>query len=301
MTEPAALWSTTADELANITTTPGAIPTTDVLLRITGPGAVACVQGLLTNDIEKVALPGLVHAAVLTPKGMIVTPLWCWREGAEITLIVPRQGVGPLRTLLTRSLPPRLARVSEAEAGTTVWWLVGGGRTPTSGRVARPSHSAPFDSLWIGEATGPLGGGHSLRPAWQAEVLRVTEGWPALGYEIDERTLPQEVRFDELQSISYDKGCYVGQETVARLHFRGHANRQLRGVLGTGAGPTSIRIMEGGGKEVGMLASWGRVGDRWLGLSKLRREVAIGEVLMLGTDEVVVAELPLDPALLQGD
>ena len=61
-------------------------------------------------------------------------------------------------------------------------------------------------------------------------AARILAGWPALGAEIDERTLPQEVRYDEIGGVSYTKGCYTGQETVARLHFRGHPNRELRGL-----------------------------------------------------------------------
>ena len=51
-----------------------------------------------------------------------------------------------------------------------------------------------------------------------------------LGHEIVEKTLVQEVRYDEIGGVSYTKGCYTGQETVARLHFRGHTNRELRGL-----------------------------------------------------------------------
>src|SRR5207249_5984059 len=62
------------------------------------------------------------------------------------------------------------------------------------------------------------------------ELARVLAGWPGLSSEVDEKTIPQEVRFDEIGGVSYTKGCYTGQETVSRLHFRGHANRQVRGI-----------------------------------------------------------------------
>src|SRR5207253_1404740 len=57
------------------------------------------------------------------------------------------------------------------------------------------------------------------------ELARILAGWPRLGAEVDEKTIPQEVRFDEIGGVSYTKGCYTGQETVARLHFRGRAGR----------------------------------------------------------------------------
>jgi len=293
-------WTSTPTALAAITATPGAIPTTDTVLRVTGTGAVACVQGILTNDIAKLAVPGLVHGAVLTPKGMIITTLWCARDTEGITLIVPAEGREALVTLLTRSFPPRLAKAIAAPPGTTVWWLVGGGDPPTDGDTLVPSGLAPFDALWIGEPGQTPGDGHPPRPEWQAEALRMLGGWPRLGREIDDRTLPQEVRFDELRSVAYDKGCYVGQETVARLHFRGHANRTLRAVTGEGSVPSSSEVTDGGGKVVAQLASRAVIGDHWMALARVRREVASGDIVHVGGQEATVHDLPLTGETIAG-
>ncbi|HET9066434.1 MAG TPA: hypothetical protein VFN22_11495 [Gemmatimonadales bacterium] len=293
-------WTSTPTALAAITATPGAIPTTDTVLRVTGPGAVACVQGILTNDIEKLTLPGLVHGAVLTPKGMIITTLWCGRDADGITLIVPAEGREALVTLLARSFPPRLAKVSAAPTGTTVWWLVGGGTSPDGGTMLVPSGLAPFEALWIGESGRTPGGGHPARPVWHAEALRMLGGWPRVGREIDDKTLPQEVRFDELASVAYDKGCYVGQETVARLHFRGHANRTLRAVVGRGAIPAADAVEDGGGKVVAQLASRAVIGDHWLALARVRREVASGDIVHVGGREATIRDLPLTGAMIAG-
>src|SRR5439155_988420 len=75
-------------------------------------------------------------------------------------------------------------------------------------------------------ATGAL-----VADAAALEFMRILAGWPQLGAEVDDKTIPQEVRYDELGGVSYTKGCYTGQETVSRLHFRGHTNRYLRGLL----------------------------------------------------------------------
>ncbi|HJS48584.1 MAG TPA: hypothetical protein VJ773_11410, partial [Gemmatimonadales bacterium] len=114
-------------------------------------------------------------------------------------------------------------------------------------------------------------------PASEAELeaLRILAGWPALGAEIDGKTLPQEVRFDEHAGLSYTKGCYVGQETVARLHFRGRANRELRGLAWEGAGPSGDELLLAG-KPVGQLRSLLVLPGRWLGLAPVRREVEPG-------------------------
>lgn len=291
-------WTSTPTELAAITATPGAIPTTDSVLRVTGPGAVACVQGILTTDIEKLAVPGMVHGAVLTPKGMIITTLWCHRDADGITLIVPAEGLDALQALLTRSFPPRLARVSVAPAGNTVWWLVGGGEPPTGGEWLLPSGIAPFDGLWLGASGDTSPEGRPARPAWHAAALQMLGGWPRLGREIDAKTLIQEVRFDELGSVSYDKGCYVGQETVARLHFRGRANRTLRAIVAEGPGPASDVVTDGGGKVVAQLASSGVIGSHWMAPAKVRREVDSGAAVHVGAQDATVHDLPLTGAMI---
>ncbi len=293
-------WTSTPTAIAAITASPGTIPTTDIVLRVTGPGAAACVQGILTNDIEKLSLPGMVHGAVLTPKGMIITTLWCRRDADGITLVVPNEGHAALRTLLARSFPPRLARVSEAPTDTAVWWLVGGGNPPDGGDTFRPNGPAPFDALWIGGLDNAPGQGRTLRPAWQADALRMLGGWPRVGREIDDKTLPQEVRFDALASVAYDKGCYVGQETVARLHFRGRANRTLRAVIGQGVGPASDVVEDGGGKAVGRLTSLARIGSHWMALARVRREVETGDAVRVGEQEAAVHDLPLTDAMIAG-
>lgn len=63
------------------------------------------------------------------------------------------------------------------------------------------------------------------------EALRIESGVPAWGIDMDDNTLPQEANLDDLHAVSYTKGCYIGQETVARIHFRGHVNRSLRQLL----------------------------------------------------------------------
>src|SRR6266496_3810698 len=97
------------------------------VVELTGPGAVTCMQGLLTNDIE---LPGdgaFVYGALLTAKGMIVVDGWAARLGATVSYTVPADGGGRERALaiFTRSVPPRLARVSDRSADVAVYRLAG--------------------------------------------------------------------------------------------------------------------------------------------------------------------------------
>jgi folate-binding protein YgfZ len=115
---------------------------------------------------------------------------------------------------------------------------------------------------------------------------------------VDEKTLPQEIRFDELGGVSYTKGCYTGQETVSRLHFRGHANRMLRGLLldATPADPVPATVQYQD-RDVGALTSlaWlaqGPHAGRWLGLAVLRREVTPGAMVRVAAVDARVVDLP---------
>ncbi len=116
---------------------------------------------------------------------------------------------------------------------------------------------------------------------------RVLAMRPAWGIDMDEGTLAQEANMDALQAISYRKGCYTGQETVARVHFRGHVNRTLRHVLYVdGVAPpagTALRIDDA--TEVGTSRSTASLDDgATLGIAMLRREVADAQRLSW-TDE----------------
>jgi folate-binding protein YgfZ len=126
------------------------------------------------------------------------------------------------------------------------------------------------------------------------DAARVLTGWPALGAEIDARTLPQEVRFDQIGGVSYTKGCYVGQETVARVHFRGHPNRELRGLRWDQPDPLLDRTITAGGKEVGTVRSTLALPDRRLGLAPIRREVALGDPVIAGGVAATVVPLPFE-------
>ena len=113
------------------------------------------------------------------------------------------------------------------------------------------------------------------------------------------------MRFDDIGGVSYTKGCYTGQETVSRLHFRGHANRQLRGLFfesdppaAPAEGWTAVTQDE---REVGRVTSiaWlpdggGSVLGRWIGLAIVRREVEIGATVRAAGREARVVHLPFD-------
>jgi folate-binding protein YgfZ len=152
-----------------------------------------------------------------------------------------------------------------------------------------------FDNVWqraMNAGATPAGLG-----AW--EIARVEAGRPEWGIDIDDTTIPQEANFDELDAISYTKGCYIGQEVVARVHFRGHVNRHLRGLRSAAAEPppTGAQLIDDSGNHVGDVRSAvasPRLGGIALGM--VRREIAPGASLNAkwegGEGRVDVTPLP---------
>jgi folate-binding protein YgfZ len=127
-----------------------------------------------------------------------------------------------------------------------------------------------------------------------AEIVRVERGRPRYGVDMDEGTIPQEAGLNE-RAVSFTKGCYVGQETVARLYYRGKPNRHLRGLRflesSDPAGPVAGEELRLGDRPVGHLSSVvesPRLGT--IALALVRREASPGDALTVG-EHGVTAEL----------
>ena len=160
--------------------------------------------------------------------------------------------------------------------------------------MALAPEAAPFAALLAGPGAGgrdaPPGGSSSPARCGATSAIstraRILAGWPALGVEIDEKTLPQEVRYDEIGGVSYTKGCYTGQETVARLHFRGHTNRELRGLAwrepGAPEGRTVARAARRKSAPCARRSRWTTA--RWASRI-VRREIEPGAEVVAGGRE----------------
>jgi folate-binding protein YgfZ len=301
------------------------------VLALTGPGAVTSIQGLLTNDVEQPGDGAFVYGALLTPKGMIVVDGWAARLGPTVGLTVPAEGRERALAVFTRSVPPRLARVADRSAEMVVYRVAGpnalgaaeaAGLPIPSGpgrvlvapsgttEIARATEGAPFTlQVTVPVAEAEVFGarltaaGAVAGDAATLELARILAGWPRLGAEVDDKTIPQEVRYDELGGVSYTKGCYTGQETVSRLHFRGHTNRYLRGLLFDAEPPATPADGWSGvthlDREVGRVTSLAWVpesgivgGGRWIGLALIRREVGPGAMVRAAGRDARVVDLP---------
>ena len=294
------------------------------VIAVVGQGSVACVQGVMTNDIDAHGDRGLVYGALLTPKGMILTDLWAARAPDRLLVLTPANGRETALQVFRRYFPPRLARTADRTEEQLVVEVLGphgldaaeraGASPPNPGGTAtatiagadctlcRPAAAAPFALLIVSErdATEAVRAhlaeaGAVPVPSAAADLARVIAGWPLLGAEIGEKTLPQEVRFDELDGVSYTKGCYTGQETVARVHFRGHANRWLAGLVWRDAPQPGNANVLAKGKVVGRVTSavWSNAWKLWLGLGVMRRQIEPGMPVTAAGEPAQVVRLPI--------
>jgi tRNA-modifying protein YgfZ len=204
-------------------------------LRVAGPDAEDFLQRMVSNDVTQAPC----EALLLTPKARVIAPLVVVRRGFEDFLLLTEPGLGAtLRTTLTRA---RFAAKVEIEPEEHHSVVVFGEADGIPNREYGEEAVELLDSD-IEPTISPT----------ELERMRIEAGTAAWGKEIDERVLPAEAGLTE-RAVSFSKGCYPGQEPIARLQYRGKANRGLRRLRLDGADPgDELRY---GDKVVGRITS----------------------------------------------
>jgi folate-binding protein YgfZ len=247
-------------------------------IRATGPDAAAYLQSMVSNDVDLAQPGGGVYALLLTPKARVIADLEVFNVGDALVIAAPSARRDEVLATLLRS---RFRRKLELEpSGHAVVWGETEGGLATLETPAGPH-------VLVAERPATAGD----PAAW--EVARVEAGVPSYGREFDGDSMPAEASLDE-QAVSFTKGCYPGQEPVARLHYRGRANRGLRGLELRGDGlPDQGAPVVAGEREVGRITTpvisptYGPIA-----LAVLRREVADGDEVTVGGTPAVVRSLP---------
>ena len=226
-------------------------------MRVAGPDAADYLQRMVSNDVEALAVGEACPALLLTAKARVIAPLVVLRRAADDFLLLTEPGLGEvLRTQLTRV---RLRAQCEIEAEEHDAVLVFGG-------------TAGFATDWPGVREALDAGLEPTLSEGERELRRIESGVPRWEREIDARILPAEAGLDRTH-VSFAKGCYPGQEPVARLHFRGHPNRGLR-VLELDEWPDHDAPLLHDGREVGRVTSAARRADgAVVALAYVRTEV----------------------------
>ena len=285
-------------------------------LLFSGSDAAEYLQGQLTNDIEALEAGEGCYAALLDRKGHMQADMRVLRPAEqELWVDTEPEAFAAARRHLEMYKIGREVEMQDLTEPRAILSLIGPRSAEIAGSPPLPEHAceslsvAGIDCLASGTIAGidliaDASDAERLRAALAeagavevgadaAEILRIEAGTPRFGAEMGPETMPAEAGIVE-DAVSFTKGCYIGQETVARLHYKGKPNRHLRGLhLSAPAAPGAPLTL--GEKEVG------RIGGSCISpvfgaiaLAILRREAEPGTELAVGEDGVTarVVDLP---------
>jgi folate-binding protein YgfZ len=276
-------------------------------LALTGTEAKDFLQGQLTNDINGLTPGRGCYAAFLTHKGKMLGDLRVFDLGDELLLDCERVALQELFNMINRF---RLGRDVELHKRTVQMALLSvigpdaprlaGTEEHSCRRVTLGGREAIAVATDVGTALFCLAGDLPLvRAALDfpdgdeaaAEIVRVERGRPRYGVDLDDSVIPQEAGLNE-RAVSFTKGCYVGQETVARLFYRGKPNRRLLGLRLSEPMPSGTELKLGE-KAVGKLGSVVVSPDLGpIALALVRREANPGDTLAADGATALIVEIP---------
>jgi tRNA-modifying protein YgfZ len=305
-------------------------------MRFHGAGAKDALNGLLTCDVAPLVNGQGAYGAALTSKGKVIADVAIFAMDESFLVEVPSAVWPAWKDLVNKFVNPRIARRTDETDLTSAIGLFGpraaaiiaamtgadvgaiealppyGHLTATVGEVMVNVARIPdlgvdgYRILAVRDEFERLRDtalSHGARFAGEAavEAARVEAGRPMWGIDMDESTLPQEANLEALNAISYTKGCYTGQEVVARLHFRGHVNKRIVGLRidGSSVPARETSVLGAEGKEVGDVRS-AVMSPRFgpIALAMVRREVNVGDAVTLSIDgaeaRATVAGLPFN-------
>jgi folate-binding protein YgfZ len=267
---------------------PRLAPTTPDLVWFRGADALRFLNDLISQEIADMEPGSVRRSLLLTPQGKLDHIIWVLGGGDEIGLVVDEGRGEDLAAKLGRY---RIRVDVEIEPLKADRWLVVGPFGAERGRWTGTRDALKADLSWPGvERILVVGERPDLSSmiADEYEMLRIEAGEPLMGVDVTDNTIPQETGLVE-SSISFGKGCFLGQELVARLDSRGgRVNHHLRILRFDGRAPEAGGAVTKDGDEVGtMTSSAGEVG---LGL--FRRSVEPGDAVAVGDHQATVEAVP---------
>ena len=212
-------------------------------VRVAGPDAADYLQRMVSNDVEALEVGDSCEALLLTAKARVIAPLRVLRRADDDFLLLTEPELGDrVRSELVRM---RFAAKADIEPEEHTSTLVFGDRP--DGAIANDEFGrAAWEVLDASPDGEPVG-------ADELERMRIEAGTPRFGREIDDRVLPAEAGLTA-RAVSFTKGCYPGQEPIARQHYRGKLNRRLR-VLSVDGEVEPEAEIHFGEKNVGRITS----------------------------------------------
>ena len=243
-----------------------------------GADHVKFLNDLISQEIGSMS-PGEVRRSfLLAPQGKLDHILWVVKREDKVGLITD-PGRGDALAAALRRYRIRVDVEIESEPD-PVWLVVGGGSSQELNGIDI-SWSVTRRSLLVGHRPDVPSGN-----ADRYEMLRIEEGEPAWGTDVDDTTIPEESGLVS-ESVDFSKGCFLGQELVARIESRGsNVPRRLRWLKLNGeVEPGAVIVSDG--KEVGRLTS----SSGNLGMGLVKRQVEPGDLVAVGDGQATVVEI----------
>jgi tRNA-modifying protein YgfZ len=284
------------------------------LLRIGGEDARVFLQGVVSNDIRRVAPDRAIWAAFLTPQGRYLHDFFVFELDGALILDAEAARLSDLkRRLSIYKLRSRVA-IEEVDRATSVWALIGEGAAAAVGvRRTEPGAAAPFGAglafidprsaaaglrAVLPTARGPAAlaaSGFEAGHIQDYERLRIRLGLPDGSRDmLVEKSLLLECGFDTLNGIDWEKGCYLGQEVTARTRYRGLVKKRLVRLAVDGPLPPPGTPIVWDGKDAGEVRS----GADGMALGLLRLDAL--EAIAAAGGSVQVGETRLTPSAPEG-
>jgi folate-binding protein YgfZ len=229
-------------------------------LVVTGADRETWLNGLLTCDVVKAPRGEATYGLAVTQKGRVIADVLVLKHETEAIVVVPSRIRDDLAAQLERYLIMEDAELTKGTARifcahgprSTTFGGIPSDRTGLGGALFTLASDAERDTLVsaVTEAGGIVGDD----AGWEA--LRLERGLPRFGVDFDDKTYPQEASLEK-RAVSFDKGCYLGQEVVCMLELRGHVKRKLVSfILDDETAPTSgATITDRDGNEIGKVTS----------------------------------------------
>jgi tRNA-modifying protein YgfZ len=276
-------------------------------LALTGPEAKDFLQGQVTNDILGLTPGRGCYAAFLTHKGKMLGDMRVFDLGDELLLDCERVALQELFNMIRRYKLGRDLELHKRTVELGLLSVIGPGAPDLAGPNEHDNARTQLDGTDVIAVRTDVGvdlffaaaDKAAVRAALafpdaseqEAEIVRVEHGRPRYGLDLDDTVIPQEAGLNE-RAVSFTKGCYVGQETVARLYYRGKPNRRLLGLrLSEPVEPgTELKLGE---KVVGKLGSVVVSPDHGpIALALVRREANPGDTVDLAGSTALIVDVP---------
>jgi folate-binding protein YgfZ len=254
--------------------------TTRVKLRVSGADRLRFLNGQLTNDVRKATETNAVEACVLNAKGKMDGHLFVHAQAESLLLDADPALQPSLQSRLERYIIADDVEIEDVTARLSIFHVIGASppnssvatRVVSINRFGPAGHDIWSESVQRDQLADELSNEFAYCDENCAEVLRIEQGIPRWGRELIGEIIPVEANLEQ-RCIDYEKGCYIGQETISRMKMSGQRNKQLCGLVSLKNIPlaSGMRLIGREGKEIGWITSATRSGEREIALAYVKR------------------------------